>query len=484
MKAALAPLGHHIVEAESGLAALRCVMQEDFAVILLDVTMADMDGFETAALIRQRWQSEMTPIIFITAYTSDELGEQDHYAGGAVDFLFAPVPPSELRSKVSFFAHAFLNAELLAARARDVQSAVDQLRFLTDAAPVGIFQTDAKNRYVYTNARWSEITGIPPDEAIGREWDSIVDAEWRADLPDALTDSVELSHRFNMSRPGSEPRVVLATSRAIPDGVGGRLGWVGTLADVTDETRERALSEARDRALSASAMQRAFAASASHELRTPTTSIIGWLEEVFDSDTLGAADRELVEIAYRNARRLSRLIDDLLILDQTESGHSAMHLEPTPLGPLIERVIASFAVDAEHAGIRINADHETPTASAQADPLRLEQVVTNLMSNALKYTTIGGEIMVRVNGDAETVQVSVTDDGVGIKPDETDKIFDRFYRAQTVADGGVKGSGLGLAIARAMIESQGGHIQVTSTFGVGSTFTVMLPAAAQTPQAA
>ena len=101
----------------------------------------------------------MTPIIFITALGADEI-VTDRYAEGAVDFMFAPVQPDELRAKVSFFANLFLKAEALAARAREVQASADQLRLLTDAAPIGIFQTDAENRYVYTNPRWTEITGI------------------------------------------------------------------------------------------------------------------------------------------------------------------------------------------------------------------------------------------------------------------------------------------------------------------------------------
>ncbi len=235
MKAALAPLGHRIVEADSGVAALRHVMEQDFAVILLDVTMPGMDGFETARLIRERWQSEMTPIIFVTAFSSDEIGQVDHYAGGAVDFLFAPVPPAELRSKVSFFAHVFLNAENLAARSRGVQETADRLRSLTDAAPIGIFQTDANNRYVYTNARWSEITGITAQEALGRDWDSIIDAASRAGQEDALADSAALRYRFTINRPDSCSRVVFATTQAMQDVNGQRSGWVGTLSDITAE---------------------------------------------------------------------------------------------------------------------------------------------------------------------------------------------------------------------------------------------------------
>ncbi len=235
MKAALSPLGHRIVEADSGIAALRCVMEEDFAVILLDVNMPEMDGFETAALIRERWQSSMTPIIFVTAFSSDEVGQTDHYAGGAVDFLFAPVPPAELRSKVSFFAHVFLNAENLAARSRDVQETANQLRALTDAAPIGIFQTDADNRYVYTNDRWSEITGITAEDALGRDWDSISHADVRPDDVALLADSTALGYRFTIDRADFDPRVVYATTRAMHDSDGGRSGWVGTLADITAE---------------------------------------------------------------------------------------------------------------------------------------------------------------------------------------------------------------------------------------------------------
>src|SRR5207244_548608 len=127
LKAVLLELGCSIVEADSGIAALRCVMAQDFAVILLDVMMPDMDGFETASLIRQRRQSEMTPIIFITAHAKDEIATTDLYAEGAVDFICTPVAAHELRAKVSVFANLFIKAEELAARAQEVQPPADQL---------------------------------------------------------------------------------------------------------------------------------------------------------------------------------------------------------------------------------------------------------------------------------------------------------------------------------------------------------------------
>lgn len=239
LKAVLAPLGYLIVEADSGTAALRCVLAQDFAVILLDVCMPVMDGFETAALIRHRHQSEMTPIIFITALKSDELHRTDLYAEGAVDFIFAPVPPDELRAKVSVFANIYLKAEELAARAREVQATADQLRLLTDAAPIGIFQTDDQNRYVYTNPRWTEITGLRAEEATGREWNAIMGAQERAALGGESADPAgyhdELCYRFEIPTAQAPARIVLLTSKCIRDQDGGVAGWVGTLVDVTAE---------------------------------------------------------------------------------------------------------------------------------------------------------------------------------------------------------------------------------------------------------
>jgi diguanylate cyclase (GGDEF)-like protein len=130
LKAVLHPLGHSIVEADSGLAALRCVMAQNFAVILLDVRMPIMDGFETAALIRKRQQSELTPIIFITAYGSGEIVTTNLYAQGAIDFIFAPVAPDQLRAKVSAFASLYRKAEALAVQAREVQTSAEHLRVL------------------------------------------------------------------------------------------------------------------------------------------------------------------------------------------------------------------------------------------------------------------------------------------------------------------------------------------------------------------
>ena len=240
LRSVLAPLNLHVVEAESGESALRRVIEETFAVILLDVRMPGMDGFETAAMIRRRRESEMTPIIFITAFASDEIGPASRYVEGAVDFMFAPVLPDELRAKVSVFVGLYLQAETFASQARDVQASADHLKLLTDSAPIGIFRTDADNKYLYTNPRWTEISGIASEDAFGRDWDTIIASLEPPGMPmDGAEDSADLKgvgRRFELWLPDSTSRIVLVTSEAIHND-GEIVGWVGTLGDVTAETR-------------------------------------------------------------------------------------------------------------------------------------------------------------------------------------------------------------------------------------------------------
>ena len=312
LKSILRQLDFEIVEADSGLAALRHVMVQDFAVILLDVRMPQMDGFETAALIRQRRQCEMTPIIFITAYATDEIENADRYAEGAVDFISAPVVPDELRAKVSVFANIFRNAKMLAARASDVQASADQLRLLTEHAPIGIFQTDIENRYVYTNPRWSEITGVAAEEALGQLWETILGEGPNAvEMPDGRS---ELSHRFELPAATGAPRIVVVTSKAIPAGDHGLGGWVGTLADVTAEPG----AEARDAAPAAAQLKSDFLAEMSHEIRTPMNGVIGMTDLLLETD-LDARQRDYAQTVRESGQALMTIMDDLLDASKVEA---------------------------------------------------------------------------------------------------------------------------------------------------------------------
>ena len=479
LKAVLLPLGYSIVEADSGLAALRCVMAQDFAVILLDVRMPDMDGFETAALIRQRQRSEMTPIIFITAHRKDELGHEDLYAQGAVDFIFAPVPPNELRAKVSVFANLFIRAEELAAQAREVQASADQLRLLTDAAPIGIFQTDAENRYVYTNPRWSEITGIAAGEAAGKTWATIIGSEPRssliADLSDPGVPSGELSHRIEILVPGSLSRIALVTSKSIPDNDGGSAGWVGTLADITAEAgAEAAMADARDKATEASRLKSDFLANMSHEIRTPMNGVIGMTDLLLETD-LDARQRDYAQTVRNSGEALLTIINDILDFSKVEAGKLEIEDIEFDLRTIVDDVVDLLRGSAQAKRLDLVAaiDDSVP-ATGNGDPGRVRQVLTNLIGNAIKFTQTG-EIVVRVTenecvGDDTVVRFEVSDTGDGIAPDKLDLVFQPFVQADTSTSRKYGGTGLGLAISGQLVALMGGDCGVSSRLGEGSDF--------------
>ncbi len=241
MKLLLAPLGYDIVEADSGRAALRRLLAQDFAVILLDIKMPGMNGFETAVLIRTRARSEVTPILMNTASTRAEIMASGMYGDSATDFMFAPIERDELRATVTMLANLFLKAQEIAAQTQEIQASSDRWRLLTDSAPVGIFQTDEHHRYTYTNPRWSEITGIPSAAALGQDWRVIVDPEQASRLVAGsgkeVASRAEISHRVEIRDSGAGPKAVLVTTKLTPDGDGGITGWVGSLTDVTAAAR-------------------------------------------------------------------------------------------------------------------------------------------------------------------------------------------------------------------------------------------------------
>lgn len=229
LRAVLLPLGHRIVEAGSGVAALRCLMQEDFAVILLDVRMPIMDGFQTAALVRERERSELTPIIFVTAYRSDELLTTDRYAEGAVDFMYAPVDPDELRSKVTVLSRIFSRHDKLEAQVALMGSGGEELKQLIDIAPVGIFRADAKGRIVYVNSAWTDITGVPASSALGQDWTDLVAAEEGLQL---RSDAAEDDPRLEVGRGEHLSAAYSVATRVIEDGHETLTGYISVVTEI------------------------------------------------------------------------------------------------------------------------------------------------------------------------------------------------------------------------------------------------------------
>ncbi|MBC7684094.1 MAG: response regulator [Bdellovibrionales bacterium] len=369
--------GYEVISARSGQQALRQVLLHDFAVILLDVNMPGMDGFETAEAIHQRARSADIPIIFVTAFLADEIDRLKAYQRGAADFLFTPVIPQILHAKVQVFvALATKNEEL-------------------------------KRQAHKLSQRTTELT---------------------------------------------------ATNKRL-----------------TREMEERQAAERKSHA------KDEFLAMLGHELRNPLSAISSAAALIglpgAGTDTVGRAK----QIIQRQSQHLSRIVDDLLDLSRAMSGKILLARQPIEVSALVAACMDTFKSTGRTSNYLLNID--MAPGWVDGDPTRLEQIATNLIDNALKYTPPGGTIDIAVEEDGEQVLLSVRDSGVGIAPDLLPHVFDVFVQASTTLDRSQGGLGIGLALVRRLVELHGGTVSAQSGgAGEGSAFTIRLPRA--TPLAA
>jgi PAS domain S-box-containing protein len=479
---------YELVSAASGEEALGCVLKADFAVILLDVAMPGMDGFETARLLKLRDKSSHIPIVFISASLYDAHHVYRGYTVGAVDYLKKPIDPHAVRAKVATFVKLHRQAqeiarqaELLRQKEARTQQALDEsearFRRLRESGLIGIFFwredgviTDANEaflRMIGADAAGLQAGAINWRERTPPEWDAADAHAVEALREHGVSDVYEKEF---LRDDGQRVSVLLGAARS-----GEREG----IAFAVDITARRKVEEERARLIGelrvAVRARDEFLSMAAHELKTPLTPLRVQTEGLLRAlqkaevptekliDRLGRIDR--------SARRVERLVKNILDFSQMSAGRLQLNEEDLDISRLAREVVERLRESAQRAGSQLTLTANGPVVG-RWDGLRLEQVLENLVGNAIKYGA-GHPVAVEVGGDDGEVWLRVSDQGIGIPKEAQSRLFERFERVAPMRHFG--GFGLGLWIVRRIVEAHGGTIELESDAGRGARFTVRLP---------
>jgi PAS domain S-box-containing protein len=375
---------------------------------------------------------------------------------------------------------------------RELEASARRLEQIIETSAESFISINATGVITAWNAAAEQMLGLPRELALGRNLtETIIPARFRAAHEKGLArflatgEKRVIGQRFEVTAvraDGTEFRAELAVWALRQEE---RWTFNAFLSDITDRRRaEQALRAAyegeRDSAARLRVQNQAkggFVATVSHELRTPLTSLSGYLELLLDGDAgpVPLHQQRMLQTMARNAGRLRALIEDLLLINQMDAGDLGLHMSPTSVVGVVSRAIRSLAQLAEAREQRFDVDVDPAVDVVSADPGHLERAIRSLLSNALKFGPDGGLVRIEGRRLPDVVQVAVIDNGVGIHADDVPRLFERFFRTSQATSDTVQGAGLGLTIARWIVEEHGGRIDVASTLGAGSTFTVTLP---------
>jgi signal transduction histidine kinase/DNA-binding response OmpR family regulator len=577
MQSILEDLGQNLVCAASGHEALRFLLTEDVALILLDVQMPGLNGFEFAELVRERERTQHTPIIFVSATSRDEQYVFKGYSLGAVDYMTKPFEPEILKSKVRFFTRLFLqNQEIKrqAALLEQTNSELDNLNTELEArVQRRTSQLESANQELENEIRVRKQSEarLATEHAITRTLADAVNLEtavpeilrtfcehmeadicclWSLDETgkalscthiensgegDEFAPFINETRRSHLSKgiglPGhvwkknapvwlpntvrgeKYPRASFAAAVGLHsaigfpikvnrefygviefftrrpmmpeqpllnmlEAIGSEIGQFIQRKRVEAERENLLLREKslREKAEIASRLKDEFLATVSHELRTPLNAIIGW-GQILQSGKLEPQKQEdALETIFRNAKSQAQLINDLLDTSRLMTGNLLLNLSPTPVASVIEAAMDAVRPAAEAKDVKFSTVYNSEVETITCDSQRLQQIIWNLLTNAVKFTPANGQVTIAVEQNKETIQIIVGDNGEGISKDFLPFVFDRFRQADSSSTRKHNGLGLGLAIVRHLTELHGGTVSVASEgLGKGTTFTVSLP---------
>ena len=522
LEAILESLGQRLVRAQSGEDALRCLLEREFAVILLDVQMPGMNGFETAQMIKSRERTKFTPIIFLTAISKDEEYVFKGYSVGAVDYMFKPFQPEILRSKVNVFVELYLQRRRIAEQeqrlheserqelelrhVRELLQSEERFREIVSTAMDAIVAFDADGKITLVNGAAERMFDTKAADVIGQGitcffpdgvgTDTLASICGSADTQGSGGLGNQAPNSFMACRSSGE-MFPLEASVSCLDTPEGRT-YTLIARDVSERVRHEEELKRQAESLAGSAkelkqlneelhrrqvdLERAmtarsrFYASMSHELRTPINAVLGYstllLERIYGP--LNDKQVEGIERTQKAARHLLELVNDVLDLSKIEAGKIDLRLQPVEFPMLIEDLFVTVRPLADEHGSKLSIEQRAEgPIKIISDPRRVRQILLNLLSNAIKFGK-GNPIQVVIDRvENGGVAIEVSDQGEGISREDQERIFHEFVQlGKTQLQ---DGTGLGLPISRRLAELLRGSLTVQSTIGEGSTFRLQLP---------
>lgn len=512
----LAPLGENLIRATSARQALEILLRQDIALLVVDVVLPEMDGFELAREIRGYPRFQNIPMIFVTAPSISPEELLQGYELGAEDCVCVPIVPETLRAKVSVLvklqrttrAMMELNRDLeqrvrertealeTALRMAETQTArmkrelaergemeqalrsrEERFRLVVESAPSGMILTDEQGRILLVNSQAATMFGYPREMLLGQSVDDLVPERFRAAHPRqrqsffsapsvrAMGMGREL---FGLRRDGSEFPVEIGLSPiATPQG----LLVLSAVVDITER------KNAEIRLLDADRRKDEFLATLAHELRNPLAPLTNAVELLQRQSLADQEVRDCWSIVTRQLAQLRRLADDLLDVSRITRSRIELRCNLVDVSTIVSSAIDSCRplVDASRHELRV--DLPSGPIWINADERRLNQVVSKLLNHAIRSTHVGGVVSVSCCKTGECVEIRVRDTGIGIPDDLLPRIFEMFPQADTSRTRVPGGWGIGLSLVKLLVELHGGTVEASSRgLNQGSEFVVRLPA--------
>jgi PAS domain S-box-containing protein len=353
-----------------------------------------------------------------------------------------------------------------------LQESEQRFRTLADAAPMLIWTTDTETEYIYFNKPWLQFTGYSFDQALQGQWMEAIHPDDYQRCTTIYRESFlkrkEYEVEFRLKRHDGEYRIML--ERGSPLWVGESFaGFIGACADITE------VRAAQVQAEEANLMKSQFLANMSHEIRTPINGILGMTQLMLDTP-LSEEQKDLLDDIDISGKTLLNILNDILDLSKIEAGKVDLHLNNFDLQEIITNLFTISKHQATQRNVTLSYEPSSELSRYyHGDDIRLRQVILNLVSNAIKFSHDGGDVILRISKHASPdvdhlLYITVTDTGIGIPPEKLDLIFEPFSQADTSTTKRYGGTGLGLSICKKLVELMGGTIWVTSVVGKGSTF--------------